>query len=132
MKITNISKGPRGVNSVNGPVLVDPRETVEVDVYAREQQHLEGAGWFDIDGDYTDDPVAAGAAALAAASVDVASELEALKAQLAERDAELAKLKGDGLDREELKKQAEELGIEYARNVPVAKLKEMIDAKLAS
>ncbi|MCM2293040.1 hypothetical protein NAC44_11975 [Allorhizobium sp. BGMRC 0089] len=36
------------------------------------------------------------------------------------------------LDREDLKKQANELGIEYARNITTEKLKELIDAKLAS
>lgn len=34
-------------------------------------------------------------------------------------------------EREELKKQADELGIEYAKNVSNAKLQELIDAKLA-
>jgi hypothetical protein len=36
-----------------------------------------------------------------------------------------------GSDREDLKAQADELGITYARNIPTAKLKEAIDAKLA-
>ncbi|MBB3144930.1 hypothetical protein FHS21_001331 [Phyllobacterium trifolii] len=35
------------------------------------------------------------------------------------------------LDREALKAQADELGIEYARNVTTEKLKELVDAKLA-
>lgn len=38
----------------------------------------------------------------------------------------------DGLDRDDLKKQASELGIEFARNIATDKLKELIDAKLAS
>lgn len=38
---------------------------------------------------------------------------------------------GDGLDRDDLKKQASELGIEFARNIATDKLKELIDAKLA-
>ena len=37
-----------------------------------------------------------------------------------------------GLDRDDLKKQASELGLEYARNITTEKLKELIDAKLAS
>ncbi len=46
-------------------------------------------------------------------------------------------IEGDGAgkteitNREELKKQADELGIEYARNVSNEKLQELIDAKLA-
>ncbi|MDW6025907.1 hypothetical protein SAZ10_29525 [Mesorhizobium sp. BAC0120] len=34
-------------------------------------------------------------------------------------------------ERDELKKQADELGIEYAKNIPADKLKELVDAKLA-
>lgn len=35
-------------------------------------------------------------------------------------------------DRDELKKQAGELGIEYPKNISTEKLKELIDAKLAA
>lgn len=35
-------------------------------------------------------------------------------------------------ERDELKKQAGELGLEYARNITTEKLKELIDAKLAA
>ncbi|TIN80709.1 hypothetical protein [Mesorhizobium sp.] len=56
LKITNTQKGPRGVNSVAGPVLIDPDQTVEVEVYAREKEHLEGTGWFNIKGSYKTDP----------------------------------------------------------------------------
>ncbi|MDK4720126.1 hypothetical protein PH552_12305 [Rhizobium sp. CNPSo 3968] len=37
-----------------------------------------------------------------------------------------------GLDRDDLKKQAAELGLEYPRNITTEKLKELIDTKLAS
>lgn len=36
-----------------------------------------------------------------------------------------------GIDRDELKKQADELGIEYPKNIPGEKLKELVDAKLS-
>lgn len=41
--------------------------------------------------------------------------------------------KGDGKpsERDELKKQADELGLQYAGNISNVKLKELIDAKLA-
>lgn len=39
--------------------------------------------------------------------------------------------KAEVINRDELKKQADELGIEYARNVSNEKLQELIDAKLA-
>jgi hypothetical protein len=56
MKITNTQSGPRGVNAVNGPVLIEPGQTWEGEVYARERQHLEASGWFEIKGDYALDP----------------------------------------------------------------------------
>lgn len=94
MKVTNTQKGPRGVNTVNGPVLIEPGEAVEVEIFAREQAHIEASAWFEIDGDYADDPVVVvGAPALKQAAENTGSELERLQALLADRDAELAKLK---------------------------------------
>ncbi|OJF97584.1 hypothetical protein [Pararhizobium antarcticum] len=130
MKITNTQKGPRGVNTVSGPVLIEPGQTVEVDVLLREKPHIEATGWFSIGGDYVTDAASA-APTLQNAATDATAEIEDLKKQIAERDAELAKLKGDGLDRDDLKKQAKELGIDHAGNIPNLKLKELIDAKLA-
>jgi hypothetical protein len=57
-----------------------------------------------------------------------------------QKDAEIAELRkqlaakasnGGESERDELKKQADELGIEYAKNIPTDKLKELVDAKLA-
>jgi|GEM_PF-3479444 len=129
MKFTNTQPGPRGINTVNGPVLVDPKETVEVEVFAREQQHIEATKWFEVEGSYTDNP---GKGSVTSASNAGTSELDELKKQLADRDAELAKLKSAPSERDELKKQADELGLEYPGNISNVKLKEMIDAKLAS
>ncbi|MER8532109.1 hypothetical protein NKH61_05215 [Mesorhizobium sp. M1005] len=151
LKITNTQAGPRGVNAIGGPVLLDPGQTVEVNVYAREKEHLEASGWFTIKGDYTsnpDTPASAPAsgdsnkylAAKAAEIEKVFSDREAAsKASLEERDAEIAELRkqlaakpsGGESERDELKKQADELGIEYAKNIPTDKLKELVDAKLA-
>jgi len=86
MKVTNISKGPRGLNSTKGPVLIDPKETAEMEV-------SKGTGWFEFEGEAAD--------------------------------------AGEKLDRDELKKQADELGLQYAANIKTEKLKELIDAKLA-
>lgn len=92
MKVTNISQGPRGINAVSGPVLLEPGQSIDLDVLPAEFKIAKGTGWFDIDGETVEDT---------------------------------------GDDREELKKQANELGIEYAKNIPTDKLKELIDAKLA-
>ena len=61
LKVTNTQKGPRGFNSVAGPVLVDPGETVEAKVYMREKEHMEATGWFDIKGAFEANPDAAAA-----------------------------------------------------------------------
>ncbi|MDP9809362.1 hypothetical protein J2W42_002210 [Rhizobium tibeticum] len=46
--------------------------------------------------------------------------------------SELAEAVTNGeLDREELKKQAAELGLDYPKNISTEKLKELIDTKLA-
>lgn len=56
MKITNTQTGPRGINTVAGPMLVEPGDTIEAKVYAREREHIQAAGWFTIDGDYEANP----------------------------------------------------------------------------
>jgi len=89
MKVTNLEKGPRGINTTSGAVLVEVGETVEVEVSEAELKVAQATGWFDF------------------------SEVE------------------PGLDRDDLKKQADELGIEYPKNISTAKLKELVDAKLA-
>ncbi|TPM39590.1 hypothetical protein [Mesorhizobium sp. B2-3-4] len=93
MKVTNNQAGPRGLNTLDGAVLVDPGQTVDVDMADAEMKVAKATGWFSFG---------------AAKAADEGS-----------------------LDREDLKKQADELGIEYARNIPTDKLKELVDAKLA-
>jgi hypothetical protein len=50
MKITNISKGPRGVNTTSGPVLIEPNEEVDVELNAAEARIAKATGWFDMSG----------------------------------------------------------------------------------
>lgn len=47
MKITNISAGPRGVNGVSGPVLIEPGQAVEVAMTEAEAKVSKGTGWFE-------------------------------------------------------------------------------------
>jgi hypothetical protein len=116
MKFTNTQPGPRGLNAISGPVLVDPGQTVEVEVYAREQQHIEAAGWFSVEGEYTANPGGASAPVLQAAASDASKELDGLRKQLAERDAELAKMKTKQPD-EDPKTAAEVLAMATDSNV---------------
>lgn len=103
MQITNNQPGPRGVNAIVGPVLIDAGQTVEVEVYAREKAHLEASGWFTIEGDYTADPGAAAAAApvtgdgAKAQLLAKEGEIADLKRQLAAKDKEIADLKKPAL-----------------------------------
>lgn len=50
MKVTNISKGPRGFNSTTGPVLVEVGATVEAEVTEAEYKVSKATGWFELDG----------------------------------------------------------------------------------
>jgi uncharacterized coiled-coil protein SlyX len=96
MKITNTQPGARGINTVNGTVLIEPKETIEAKIYAREKEHLEASGWFTIEGDYEPNPSnGQGASAAAPAGDDSASKakIEKLEAELADRDKTIADLK---------------------------------------
>lgn len=97
MQITNTQPGPRGVNTVMGPVVIDPGQTINAEVYAREQAHIEAAGWFEVSGDYAANPDAPVSAAPDATLADKDAEIEALKAQIAALSAPpvlIAKHKG--------------------------------------
>lgn len=50
MKITNISQGPRGVNTTSGAVLIEPGQEVDVELNAAEAKIAKATGWFDIEG----------------------------------------------------------------------------------
>ncbi|MGX9120327.1 hypothetical protein ACWTU6_27230 [Mesorhizobium sp. BHbsci] len=47
MKVTNNQAGPRGLNTKAGPVLVDPGQTVDVEMEAAELKVAKATGWFD-------------------------------------------------------------------------------------
>jgi hypothetical protein len=118
MKFTNTQPGPRGVNTINGPVLVDPKETVEVEVFARERQHIEATKWFEVEGSYTDDPDASTAPSQTAAASDASDEIKGLRKELADREAEIAKLKAATKPDEEPKTAAEVLAMASNPDVP--------------
>ena len=51
MKVTNISKGPRGINTVSGAVLIEAGETIEAEVSEAELKVAASTGWFDLSGE---------------------------------------------------------------------------------
>jgi hypothetical protein len=51
MKITNTSKGPRGLNTKAGQVLLNPGQTVDdVELSDAEAKIAKATGWFDFSG----------------------------------------------------------------------------------
>lgn len=47
MKVTNTQEGPRGLNTKAGPVLVEPGQTVDVEMEAAEVAVSKETGWFE-------------------------------------------------------------------------------------
>ena len=95
MKVTNTQPGPRGLNTTTGTVLIDPKQTVDVKVYAREKEGIEASGWFIVEGDYEPDPAnGQGTVARALAGDDGASKVKIaeLEKELKAKDARIAEL----------------------------------------
>lgn len=88
MKITNTQAGPRGVNAISGAVLIEPGQTIETEVYAREKALIEASGWFEVKGDYTADP-----GAPVAAPMNDTGDSAKLKSALDAKETEIADLK---------------------------------------
>ncbi|WP_377838712.1 hypothetical protein [Bosea sp. UC22_33] len=89
LTITNTQKGPRGVNTVSGPVLLDPKQTIEVEVYEREKQHIDATGWFDVDGSYAENP-----ALVTAAAAPISSGEDVNAARIAQLTEQVSLLTG--------------------------------------
>ena len=87
MKFTNISAGPRGLNTKAGTVLVEPRQTVDVELDPAEKAIALKSGWF-VDGDAPKD--------------EPGESLDSLRAQLAERDATITDLNKAVTDRDQI------------------------------
>ena len=47
MKVTNISKGPRGLNAKEGPVLLEVGQSVDVEMSDDELKVSKATGWFE-------------------------------------------------------------------------------------
>jgi len=50
MKVTNNQAGPRGLNTKDGPVLVEPGQTVDVELSDAELKVAKATGWFGFEG----------------------------------------------------------------------------------
>ncbi len=103
LSIKNTQPGPRGFNSVAGPILLEPGQSVDAKVYAREREPIEATGWFELEGDYEPSPGESahalegsqGASSDAAqAAADLLARVDDLHFKTFE--AEAKKLLGDG------------------------------------
>lgn len=87
LKVTNTQGGPRGLNSTNGPVLVEPGHSLDVAVFLREKQPLEASGWFSVTGDYEPNPGASVTSGEASAALDLLSKADTLHFKTFEKQA---------------------------------------------
>ncbi len=102
IELTNTAPGIRGIHTVTGLVYFKPGESKSVEFVDEAQAKSAHAAGFVAGGDdQTNEPT------------------------------KLAKEPEKMVDREDLKKQANELGLDYPKNIPTEKLKELIDANLA-
>lgn len=49
MKVTNIDKGPRGLNTNTGPLILGPSESADVEMTFAEKAVSEATGWFNFE-----------------------------------------------------------------------------------
>jgi hypothetical protein len=47
MKVKNVSKGSRGINTKDGPVLLEPGEEVDVEISEEELKVSKSTEWFE-------------------------------------------------------------------------------------
>lgn len=56
MRITNTQVGPRGLNAISGPVMLDPGQSVDVEMSEAEAKIAEATGWFEFGGSEVAEP----------------------------------------------------------------------------
>lgn len=161
MKITNNSEALQGINTVSGVIYIRPGETRDLDVNEVEAALLRRHSFLSVEVEGTieqftapgdKEEIAALHGQVSAKDDEIVAlkqgvvakddEILSLKRDLSAKDDEIAKLKAEleaaggndepSSERDELKKQAGELGIIFAKNIPTDKLKALIDAKLAA
>ena len=119
LRITNTQPGPRGVNAVAGPVLIEPGETREVEAYAREREHIKATRWFDVEGSFAKDPDPAAESKVTVDMDQSAKEtIAALTADVGALRGEIAQLQ-DGANKQAL----------ADRNARIADLEAQLAAK---
>lgn len=132
-KITNVSPGPRGLHAKDGLVFLDPYQVWEGEIEDGALKSALATGWF------------AKGEKKAPGDEGDSEEVVELKKQVADRDQQIAELRtkleaaekaiseagNQPTEMDDLKKQADELGLQYPGNISKVKLKELIDAKLA-
>ncbi len=57
MRITNTQVGPRGLNAISGPVMLDPGQSIDVEMSEAETAIAEATGWFEFSEAEAEKPV---------------------------------------------------------------------------
>lgn len=121
MTITNNSRALQGVHSADGLVFIDAGQTRTVDVAESYVDRVKALPFLGIEGVARDFTAAPNLPPPAVGPLDHDGDGQPGGAAPNDPPSE----------RDDLKKQADELGIEYAKNIPTEKLKTLIDEKLA-
>lgn len=57
MRITNTQVGPRGLNAISGPVMLDPGQSIDVELSEAETKIARATGWFEFSENEPENPV---------------------------------------------------------------------------
>lgn len=123
MKITNNSQQPQGVHGINGLVFIQPGQTKDVEMTEGGLAQAKELAFLGIEGVARDLSKAPNSPSPASGGNPLDHDGDGKPGGAAPNDPPS--------ERDELKKQAGELGIEYAKNISTEKLRALIDAKLA-
>jgi hypothetical protein len=116
--ITNNSRALQGVHSVTGLVNIEPGKSRVVDVAEGYAERVDALPFLSVE--WADEP-----------KQDKPQDKPVVQAKPKATAAKKGKAPPDPA-REDLKKQAAELGITFNRNIATDKLRDLVDAKLAS
>ncbi len=96
MDVTNNSKAPQGIHTLEGVVYIQPGQTKSVRLNKTLESHAKGLDFFDLEGDAEDDelgmPDSAGGVTVSTA------QLDELKAKFEEKDTEIGHLTSENAD----------------------------------
>ncbi len=109
MDVTNTSKAPQGIHTLEGVVYIQPGQTKSVRLNKTLEGHAKGLDFFELEGEAEDDDL--GKADAGGGVTVSAAQLDELKAKFEEKDAEIGRLTSENTD---LRRKVEDLTSEKA------------------